>query len=502
MPTKQLPDRPSLDHLKHQAKDLLKAGKASKLSEAQHIIAREYGFASWPKLRQYLVLVNEYARFPHREAGQTGPVDEFLRLACLTYGNDHPSRRERARALLAEHPEIARANIYSAAAIGDVAAAREMLSQKPELARSKGGPHVWEPLLYAAYSRLNSDAPGHSTLEVARLLLRHGADPNAGYLWEGLPSPFTALTGAFGEGERGPVNQPPHQYCFELARLLLKAGADPNDNQALYNRMFSRNDDHLKLLFEFGLGKDKRGPWFKRLGVQLPGPAEMLAEQLWWAVSHNYDERVKLLVEHGADVNRPNVRRGALPPYEIALLNGNAAIAEYLLQHGAKKTSSDGIELFQVLPAGDTGRAQEILRKNPGLVRVRDERGKTPVFWAILHRDFPLAEFLLANGADVNDRWGGGWSLLHHEAKDGKAATVEFLLNHGADPNIRDNRVQPGSTPLHGAARQDRLPVARLLIQFGADVNAKTDLGQSVLDAARSSKKQKLVEFLTQHGAK
>jgi hypothetical protein len=47
-----------------------------------------------------------------------------------------------------------------------------------------GGPFAWEPLLYLTYSRIGG-GPGRSAVEVARLLLEHGADPNAGYLWEG-----------------------------------------------------------------------------------------------------------------------------------------------------------------------------------------------------------------------------------------------------------------------------------------------------------------------------
>ncbi|GGV43080.1 hypothetical protein GCM10010293_49480 [Streptomyces griseoflavus] len=58
-------------------------------------------------------------------------------------------------------------------------------------------------------------------MESARLLLECGADPNSGYLWEGLTSPFTALTGAFGGGER---DEPAHPQALELARLLLRSG--------------------------------------------------------------------------------------------------------------------------------------------------------------------------------------------------------------------------------------------------------------------------------------
>ena len=219
----------------------------------------------------------------------------------------------KARQLLAEKPQLAKANIYTAAAVGDVAAVADFLTKNADV-HAKGGPFDWEPLLYAAYSRLDSEAEEHSTLEAARLLLEHGADPNAGFLWEG-GFLFTALTGVLGLGEddvgrgEGPLWQPPHPHWREFARLLLEAGADPNDNQGLYNRMQYPDDEHLKLLFEFGLGKDQGGPWFKRFFQHWPyasatrSPSDILAYQLRWAISANYFDRVKLLVENGADVN-------------------------------------------------------------------------------------------------------------------------------------------------------------------------------------------------------
>ena len=49
--SRALPDRPNLRHLKDQAKDLLEAGAAASITDAQFKIARLYGFASWPKPR-------------------------------------------------------------------------------------------------------------------------------------------------------------------------------------------------------------------------------------------------------------------------------------------------------------------------------------------------------------------------------------------------------------------------------------------------------------------
>src|SRR5262249_24048871 len=268
-----------------------------------------------------------------------------LRLACITYfDGDHPSRRDRARQLFAEKPHLAKANICAAAAVGDVAAVSDFLADSADV-HAKGGPFDWEPLLYAAYSRLDSEAEGHSTLAAARLLIAHGADPNAGFLWEG-GYLFTALTGVFGLGEddvfrgEGPLWQPPHQHWVEFARLLLEAGADPNDNQGLYNRMQYPNDEHLKLLFEYGLGKDQGGPWFKRVFQDWPraaaarSPSDMLAYQLRWAISANYFDRVKLLVENGADVNRPS---GGRTPYAEAVYGGHREIVDYLVAKGGKR---------------------------------------------------------------------------------------------------------------------------------------------------------------------
>lgn len=301
MPTRELPRHPNLEHLRSQAKALRRAVRAGDplalnlvqefhprgddvgagplglaavlLADSQLVIARQYGFGSWPKLRRHVEAVTRYARSPHRAPASPVTTDggraaEFLRLACLTYGADDATRPERARDLLAAYPEIATASIHTMAAVGDVAAVAALLAHDPAQVNALGGPHDWEPLLYLAYSRLDTPAASRSALDIARLLMAHGADPNAGYLWEGTYA-FTALTGALGEGEDA-VNRPRHQLWLPLARLLLDAGADPNDSQGLYNRMFGSSDDHLRLLLSYGLGSGSGGPWYDRLGLHAP----------------------------------------------------------------------------------------------------------------------------------------------------------------------------------------------------------------------------------------
>ena len=183
------------------------------MADAQLALARAYDFPSWPKLRQHLLLVQPWRRNPHRVGEQAEPADELVRLACLTYGADDGVRPTRAAALLEADPELGGSSVYAAAATGSVAALRAVLADDPAAVDREGGPYQWTPLLYLCFSRIPDAPPDRSSLACARLLLEAGADPNAGFLWEGLAPPFTALTGAFGGGEDR-ANQPPHPQAL------------------------------------------------------------------------------------------------------------------------------------------------------------------------------------------------------------------------------------------------------------------------------------------------
>ena len=106
-------------------------------TDAQLVVARQFGFPSWPKLKAHLELVARYARSPHEQpvggplADERAVIDEFLRLACLNYGDDDPDRFRRAEALLEQHDWLARASIHTIAATGEVDAARELLDARP-----------------------------------------------------------------------------------------------------------------------------------------------------------------------------------------------------------------------------------------------------------------------------------------------------------------------------------------------------------------------------------
>nr|WP_307959773.1 hypothetical protein [Sinorhizobium medicae] len=148
MITRDLPANASLESIRKQAKALLKAFKAGDgatfqrvkpyfadphaigLQEVQLVLAREFGFSGWTKLRAHLTGTRGGEHSAERLAKR------FLSLATLSYFGEVPADPERfgeALELLHAHPEIADESIHVAAALGDAAAVGRWLDSEPQL---------------------------------------------------------------------------------------------------------------------------------------------------------------------------------------------------------------------------------------------------------------------------------------------------------------------------------------------------------------------------------
>jgi hypothetical protein len=310
-------------------------------------------------------------------------ADRFLDLARLTYADDGPSRWAEAAAVLAEHPGLVAQDAFVAAAAGDPEALRRHLDRDPGLARAVRAEDGWTALMCLTYARV----PQRDAYATARLLLDAGADPDAGVLLGGRVPPFTVLTGCFGEGEQGPGRQPRHPQAEALAELVLERGADPNDGQTLYNRMFGRDDSHLRVLLAHGLGRGDGGGWRRRLGERQDGPHRMVALQVDWARDHGLTDRLDLLAAYGftggASDEDPSPWRerrppppvfGAATPAGVRRVVGEGADPDArahgrtLLHHAAWM---DDVELVQALL--DVGADATVLD---------DDHRSTPLGWA------------------------------------------------------------------------------------------------------------------------
>jgi Ankyrin repeats (many copies) len=498
MTPNQLPDRPNLEQLKKQAKSLLRAAQAQDpaalrrflelpalantpmdalgslgiaLHDAQSVIAREHGFQSWNALRDEVE-----ARTLSFEAA----IDEFIR--CATGG-----AAGRAERLLALHPGIASASLHTALVLGDAPSVEARLRARPELATQPGGPQNWEPLLYVCHTCMHRNHAGRvdSLTAVARLLCSLGANPNAEYHWNWHPElPRTALWGAICVVEHLP-----------LAEVLLDAGANPTDGVTGHIAGGGGNLPALELLRRFGLGVNG-----------IPGGVPPLVYMLFWAtdpagprwlIEHGADPNLawgqereaplhvaarrwdvpmaELLVRHGAD---PLRRRGdGCTPHTLAELHGNPDIAAWLVAHGAKDELSPLERFVAACARGDRSRADAMLEAQPSL---RTELG--PQHHLMMHRpaesgDAAVLETMLACGFDPNARDKDRVTALHRAAMGGYADAVRVLLKFGADVNALDGMFS--ASPLiwaadgrgHAKPGADHAAVARALIAAGSPLD-------------------------------
>ena len=132
-------------------------------------------------------------------------------------------------------------------------------------------------------------------------------------------------------------------------------------------------------------------------------PSSLLVVELCAAVQHHFVNRVKLLVEHGVDVNGRS-RRTKRTPYEEAVRAGFQGIAEYLAAHGARRTDLDPLETFAM--ACIAGRSEDVrarLEADPGLLDWLGPHGRLEM----LHRAVETGSeagirLIVGMGVDVN----------------------------------------------------------------------------------------------------
>jgi len=238
----------------------------------------------------------------------------------------------------------------------------------------------------------------------------------------------------------------------QVVRFLLDAGVDPDATPAALT---------------LPPGPEAEAP-------QLQPPA------LHAAASHGCIDVMRILVERGADVNS----RG--PTGDTALhttvRSTRTEALQWLLDHGADTNLRDHwgrTPLAEAMFYQSDASVPLLLIESGADVKVADQHGQTPLHKAVTRYSpfqsdrVPLAKALLDHGADPNacDRFGD--TPLHEAVgASGEERVVALLLDNGADATAPN---QAGLTPLHCAAIRGALPVARLLVDRGAEVNARAE---------------------------
>lgn len=446
----QLPERPNLDHLREQAKDLLSSYRAGnpaatarvesnlpgfqnlegelRLHDAQSVVAREYGFVSWTKLvehvEQRLANLNllQDAATTLTKAAFTDKVGLFVDAVN-------------------SQPGLARLDLATALAWGELETVKRLMTQ--EKLEEKFGPAEQLPLEYVAYSRVHqADPPRYEgLLECARFLLDLGADPNARHDYEGAPIPV--LYGASSEsGHAG------------IVRLLLERGANPNDGESVFHAVQYNRRDVLDVLVEFGAdisGADAK--WHNTpLGFNLSHrPSDSGHARAMKGIEY--------LLELGAD---PNVPTGSTqePLLHLACMTGQPGwVFEMLLRHGADPTVRfmGGHSAYEAAIALGNDEAADVIARYGGAA---DVGAKARMLAEIARGGIPENVGNLQLNPIEKE-------VLHKWAESGNVEGVRAGLDSGFEIDFRAHGC--GETALHQAAYCGRYDVVRLLLDRGAD---------------------------------
>jgi len=465
------PDRLNFDHLKKQAKELIRLyrsrdpaamarfrsalpaaaglndnGIASlelRLHDAQSCLAREHGFASWPDLKRYVEV---------QAAARKQRDDRVLQWLQLIYRGDVSGTSNNGNLrvglrILADDPELLAGDPYLACAIGDERALRQATEADPSWVNRPGGPLRLPPLLAVAHSGLlRVDEFRERLHRCAQLLIADGADVNQRIHSRWPPasldapdtrSPLSTLYGAAGAN-----------HDIALTRLLLDAGADPNDGESLYHSL--ENPECTRLLLERGARIAGSNAIYRSIDLEDDTALKLLlahggdpneparnaplsdwGSPLLWAIYRRRPSHARALLDAGADPSRDN--SDGVSPYRLALRFGLTETVALLRARIDVPDISDDERFVAACARGDEAEAQAIRRRHPALPASLppEQLRLLPDMAAAGAND--IVRLMVRLGWPIAVR-GGDWdaSALNLAVFRGNAALTRFLLEHGA----------------------------------------------------------------------
>ena len=458
-----LPLSPDLNHLKSEAKTLKKQFNSGdslardfvsfhlasrsgelKLSDAQFAIARSYGFKNWTRLKAYV------------ETHALNREDRANLLLKSIFESNYALLQE----LYSQRGILSGQNIFLTCALGDLETMRSMLERNSQLATLVGGPRTTQPITYVAHAPFGiwDHTYPERQREIVKLLLKHGADPNSFVHEEGRGDKGSGRLSVLYGCCRKPGNP-------ELAQILLKAGANPNDGESLYHASELKDTRCLELLFEAGVDNESREYCIRRaLDDENPKAVEIFLKHgtnpnhLDWALFRERSfEIVQLLVNYGADINRPSPadhwllvgRVKGLTPIQIAERNGDSRAVTYFLERRAVDNRTPVDLLIGVCARADRQLADGIRRNHPDIATTLTQQD---------HRSLPAF------------------------ARSGRLQSVDIMLDAGFDIEARTDDLD--ATALLYASTNGDVPMIELLLRRGARIDVTHKYGGNPLDTA------------------
>ena len=364
--------------------------------------------------------------------------------------------------------------LFDAARRGDIAALNALLDRSPDKLQAREEPYGWT-LLHAA--------AGEGQLAAVNLLLQRGLDPNVREKGDNTyPMHWAAAAGKLdvvrrladaggdvvGYGDDHEIEVIGWASCWE--------GAEDAGHRAVVDFLLSRGARH----HIFSAIACNAGDEVRR--IVATNPAALMSRlsrnenhqtPLHFAVGHHRPQMVALLVELGADplvadgFGFPPAMYATSPDIDRPVMQAIRALTAAELRsadRGKRATRAGTMDLLASLALGDWEAATRLTGDNPELLR------------------------------------SGG--VLHLATKRGDLAGVQWLLDHGADPNGRWAHWDSELTPLHLAVLADHAEIMRILLTRGADSTIRdTKHDSDALGWAEFFRRHDMVELLKARGA-
>lgn len=183
------------------------------------------------------------------------------------------------------------------------------------------------------------------------------------------------------------------------------------------------------------------------------------------------------------------VNENGLPATLFAIYYGRKEVALLLIQSGAK------VDVFIAAALNDVKRLDKALTADPDSLTAYSLDGWTALHLAAFYRQKDAVTYLLEKGANPNLRSRNNMSNLpiHAAAAGGNREILAMLIDRGADINARQHG---GWTPLHSSAQSGDAETVKLLLSRGAEVDAQAENGQTALDLAMTKGFQSIVDLL------
>ncbi len=496
LPTRRMREHPDLEQLKRQAKELLRgyaagdAGAAAEvaahyrspnaamfaLHDAQLVIARSYGFDSWPKLKAYVDGATVRRLADAVRAGDVAQVRAMLRARPeladmqMSYGDEHRAihfavmqRSSEMVRLLMRHGANARAGIHphrdatSAWTLAKERGFDEIVAIIEQEERPAGDTE-------SAREEVRGDEAARAAVAVGDLEWVR-AQQVAGTLvnpvrWDG----GGLLTVAVRH------NRP------EMLGVLLDSGFDPNERVSEGEGDWVAYSQGYPLWYCAALGRSEMAELLLRRGADPNVHVDSSGSSVYSAFSHKQWEMVELLRRHGGIVTADTaaIYRQTELVRQMLAADPRTELAEEMLRFAA---SGGDVEIVRM--------ALERIdwpRDDARWFRILTE----PLyFWHFIpwlyagNRELDRATYLpcfrlILERCDANVAGSFGRKALHevgamrdHVTQEESAAFAAALLDAGARMDVRDDILK--STPLGWACRWGRTGVARVLLERGAD---------------------------------